>query len=128
MKRLILLLIVCVFFSGCAKLKYLKQLLTLKEMSEEGEAQTELVNSNNSLFDELKEAVESEEIKNFQTKEDIISRFGEPVYEGTQQSKPGLTFLSYRYSTLYLKSDKVYLYFDNENNLVDWDLSLLEGE
>lgn len=131
MKRPIIYLLGFMAAAGCAKLEHLDQLLTLKDLSEEGERLDRYVQKQNKNFDLLVETIKSGGITQYSTRRKILAHFGEPVLKEKIQteSAQGEKWL-YRYAKQFFNGEKVYLYFDTEGKLLSWErvLSLAEGE
>ena len=109
------------FVPGCAKLEHLDQLLTLKDMSEEGDRLDRYVKSQDKKFEALMEAVKTNSIKNYSTKRKVMETFGDPIFgEKIKSGDMELERLLYRYAKGFFNSPKVYLYFDNKNELAKW--------
>jgi len=121
MKILVLCLIV-MFSAGCAKLANMQELLTLKAYSDEQEGQEEYVKEQDVKFEKLLAVVKSGDIENYFTQTQITKAFGEPVFrrEAERDGVAAEVWL-YRYAIRFFDSDKVYLYFNEEKKLKDWE-------
>lgn len=117
-KQIFLFLII---LSGCAKVQHLDQLLTLKAVSEEQDAMSKEVEAANKKFDELVALVQSGEIAQYKSQRSVRRRFGPPILIN-QEQKQNVVFevWLYRYATQFFGSDKVYLHFDNDGKLHNW--------
>ena len=124
-KRDMKILAICLLATlsgGCAKLTHLQELLTLKAYSDEQEGQAEYVKEQDARFEKLLAAVNSGDIENYFTPEQIIKTFGDPVFRReAEREGQVLEVWLYRYAIRFFDSDKVYLYFDDENRLKDWE-------
>ncbi len=109
-------------FMGCAKLEHLDQLLTLKDLSEEGDRLDKYVEAQNRKFDLLVEAIKSEKLRHYSHKNKILKAFGDPVYveEITKDGQPVERWL-YRYAKDFFNGEKVTIYIDENNKLMDWE-------
>lgn len=115
------LLIFLLLFCGCAKLANLQELLTLKDYSDAGEQTDKYIEKQNKCFESLITAVSDNSIKQFMTKRAVVKKFGppilrEPAVVNNQDAERWL----YRYPVKFMNSDKVYLYFDVKDDLVEW--------
>ena len=112
--------------SGCAKLRHLNELLTLKDYSEEQASIDGQVKLQDEKFDRLLEAVRSGKIDAYKEEKEILDNFGEPVLKREEKGEEEiLSEWLYRYQVKYFDTDKVYLYFDNNGILKDW--KVIEG-
>lgn len=111
-----------VFLCGCAKLAHLEQLLTIKSYSDNKDLQEKFVSKQNEDFERLLQLVRAEGLNAYQTKKELCADFGPPVFtrEVIHQGQ-SVEMCLYRYATEYWNSDKVYVYFDQESRLVDWE-------
>ena len=107
---------------GCVKLEHLDELLTLKDLSQEGDAQDRYAQEQDHKFELLVEAIKSKTLKAHSHKNKIIKIFGEPIFaekmiQDGQETQKWL----YRYMKKFFDSEKVYLYFDHEEKLIHWE-------
>ena len=118
---LVLTVLILSYLPGCAKLAHLEQLLTLKAVSDNRDAQKKFVEEQNKRFEELLEIVKKDSLRNYPDKKSILKNFGEPVFtrDIVRHGQP-LELWLYRYATKYFGSEKVYLYFDETGKLVDF--------
>ena len=109
-------------FMGCAKLEHLDQLLTLKDLSDEGDRLDKYVQAQDSKFELLVGAVKKNTLKRNSHKNKILKIFGDPVYT-EEISKDGQKVQQwlYRYAKNFFDGEKVYLYFDARENLIDYE-------
>lgn len=113
----------CLFLcSGCATVKHLDELMTLKELSE-GQAEIDaFVEERDQKFKLLVEAVRSKDIKNYSNQQQIYADFGEPVYsEVLGDGSYTTTLWVYRKVTEHFNTDKINLYFDGQGLLKMWE-------
>lgn len=111
-----------VFASGCAQVKQiqnLEPLLTLKGYADEKDAQEKWVLKENENFNALALSVKDQSINRFKDKESIRQQFGDPVLieELTENNNPIQRWL-YRHPIQKLATDRVYLYFDSNDQLL----------
>lgn len=122
MKRGIFLFVGLIYLTGCAKLQHLDQLLTLKDLSEEQDKLGRHIEQQDQKFELLVQAVKANQLERYPGKRHILKRFGEPVYSRPiERNGQALELWLYRYSTQFFDSEKVYLYFDSSDRLVDWE-------
>ena len=125
MERKFLFIILLFFLTGCTQAKqlaHLDQLMTLQGLSENRDEQANFVDDHNKKFAQLREAVKNDQLKEYPNKKVILQAFGEPIIAKTvmDQGEPREEWL-YRYATKYFNSDKIYLYFDSQGNLIRCD-------
>ena len=96
--------------------------MTLKDLSEEGDSQDRYAEGQDHKFGLLVEAVKSKTLKLYSHKNKIIKTFGEPVFvEEVTRDGQGVEKWLYRYTKEFFYSEKVYLYFDHEGKLINWE-------
>ena len=122
MRKLLLIIFCLVFFSGCSKLKYIDELLTLKQLGDEQAAMAEQIKANDHRFELLLDAIFSGKIEKHKNKKNVLADFGKPVFsKKVKRSNQELEKWLYRYSTRFFDSPKVNFYFDESGNIVDWE-------
>lgn len=114
--------VVVLFSAGCTQVKQvqnLDQLLVLKDYADEKDSQEKWVTEQAEKFKELAAAVENKSVNSFKDKESIRQQFGEPVLQEdiVENNIPVQRWL-YRHPIQKLAEDRVYLYFDNKDQLV----------
>ncbi|VAW16028.1 hypothetical protein MNBD_BACTEROID05-792 [hydrothermal vent metagenome] len=116
-------LVVLVLLAGCTKVKHLDQLMTLKGLADSHKDMAEYVDKKDQLFVLLKEKIESNELETERLKKSILKEFGEPILKRSVYDQEFIRELwLYRYQTRYFEGSKVYLYFDDQNKLLDWKI------
>jgi len=112
-----------IFLCGCAKLAHLQQLLTIKAYSDNKDVQENFVSKQNGDFERLLQDVQARGLDDYQTKKELIEAYGPPVFsrEVVRNDKT-VEMCLYRYATEYWDASKIYVYFDQESRLVDWEL------
>lgn len=119
MKRFLTLFLGCLLLSGCSKVSHLDQLLTLKDLADEQEELNKYIDQQDKNFDRMLEEVKAGTLDQYSNKQKILRTFGEPVFaRDVIEEGHGLESWLYRYTTQYFGTEKVYLYFDSEGNLV----------
>lgn len=115
-------LIACiVFFAGCAKLQHLDQLLTLQDMSKEGDRMDAHAREQDAKFDRLVKAVKDGSLDQGTSKKRAVKLFGDPVLiEAVERNGNNEEQWLYRRAKEFFGGEKVYLYFDAGDRLADW--------
>ena len=99
----------------------MQELLTLKAYSEGKDDQAKYVAERDKQFEQLLEHVKAGTLdQEFSTDRKIAEAFGPPILTRNVEweNQPVVLWL-YRYQVKYFNSDKVYLYFDAQGNLID---------
>ena len=105
--------------SGCAKLSHMDQLLTLKGLADEQSQMKKYVQEQDRKFDLMLNEVKAGTLDDYSNERKVLRTFGEPVFkEHVSEDGQELELWLYRYATEFFGSDKVYLYFDKDGNLV----------
>jgi len=105
--------------SGCFFLP--ESLKTLKSV---GDSQDEIevyLAKQIQLFNKLLIDLKNKDLKLGISEANFIYIYGEPVLSKKLTQPPGGIKLLYRHPTEYFKSDRVYLYFDQKDNLIRWE-------
>lgn len=113
----ILLAILALFLFGCSP-----SLKLLMQIDKEDKAIKRQLRLQEARFDLLVKDLDRNRIKKGSSKRDIIARYGEPISELAGDNQGQLRRLLYRYPLQYFNATKVYLYFDNTDILVRWDV------
>ena len=119
MRKIIILFAGLVFFSGCAKVQHLDQLLTLKDLADEQTQLNQYVKEQNQKFELMVDEIKADTLDQYADKNEIIKTFGKPVYvNNVTEEDQELEAWLYRYATEFFGVEKIYLYFDHDGNLV----------
>ena len=119
MKRMTILFLAILVFSGCAKVQHLDQLLTLKGLADEQAEMGQLIEEQDQKFELMLEEVKAGTLDQYLNKRKILRAFGDPIFvKHVKGDNQELESWLYRYSTEFFDSEKVYLYFDSDDNLV----------
>jgi hypothetical protein len=108
--------------SGCA-FRHQEEIRRLQDVSREMEAQGQYVLEANQKFEALLAIIDDNSIVEVKTAQEFLDRFGEPVLVKTIDQGPlghQVRWL-YRYVDQMWGSKKVYLYFDSQGNLYQWE-------
>jgi len=121
-RNIILVLMVVFLGTGCAAVKNASELVILKGFANEQEDIDEVVEEYDENFKLLVEAVQQGTVKDYPDKRSILENFGEPINVNTKEINDQETdFWYYRRSVKFFDSDEVYLYFDGQGNLSQWE-------
>jgi hypothetical protein len=120
-----ILLSAILFLCGCAKLAllpYMDQALMLEGFGKEKTAQQKIVENIDANYDKLSAAVASGAISKYKTEKHILADFGEPILIKTESVEgKELRRALYRKAIGRSAKDKIYLYYDNQGNLIKWE-------
>jgi hypothetical protein len=108
---------------GCSFLSHYDELITLKRL---GDSQREIDNyleNQKKEFEFLKDDIKNNRLIAGTAKQDILSTYGEPVLIKQIKDKDKIKeIFLYRHPTQYFSSDRIYLYFDEQERLYSWEL------
>ncbi len=122
MRNKVLALFVLCLLMGCAKIQHLEQLLTLKDYSENGAEKDKFVEEHYANFEHLLKVIADGTLEEHRDKNKILEVFGEPGFKkAIVREGENLDRWVYRYEVKAFDSEKVYLYFDKKDVLVDWE-------
>ena len=120
--RLKFLLISCLisfFVSGCFFLP--ESAKTLKSVGDSQDDILAYLDKQLESFNQLLVDLKGEVIEPGISKRKFLQIYGEPILSKEVSEPSGGIRLLYRHPTKYFKSDRVYFYFDQEENLVRWE-------
>ena len=120
LKNTIFLILGLFVMGGCAKVSHLDQLLTLKGLADE-QAQMSLdAQEQDKKFDLMLAEKKAGTLDQYLTKGKILRTFGEPIYvTRADRDNQEVEKWLYRYTAEFFGSEKIYLYFDSEENLIE---------
>ena len=119
LKKTVIIIAGCLLLSGCAKVRHLDQLLTLKDLANEQTLLNAYVEEQDKNFKLMLEEAESGTLDEYSNKRKVQRTFGDPVYaRDVKEDGQELESWLYRYATEYFGGEKIYLYFDLDGNLV----------
>jgi hypothetical protein len=105
--------------SGCAKLRHMDQLLTLKGLADEQAQLKKYTEGQDKKFESLLAEMEAGTLDRYATKKKILRAFGDPVYSrAVLKDGRALESVLYRRPTNFFGAEKIYLYFDADGALV----------
>ncbi len=117
-----ILVFIALFFTGCAKLQHLDQLLTLKAVSDEQTQMGKEIERQDARFESLVAAVTEGSISQYKDQKSVTAQFGPPIFtEKVAEDGRPLEVWVYRYAAQFFDSPKVYLYWDQAGQLVRWE-------
>jgi hypothetical protein len=111
----ILLVLACIY--GCGTLGAIDR---LKELSATRDEQQECIEKQEEKFKQLLKDFSEGEIEKGTSEDKIVETYGEPIT--TKRIKEGSLFkeeLMYRHPAQFFGSEKIFLYFDNNKELID---------
>jgi len=119
LKKISVLFLTLLVLSGCAKVQHLDQLLTLKGLADEQDRMGQYVEEQNQKFELMIDEIEAGTLDQYLNKGKILRAFGDPIHvKHVNKNDQELESWLYRYSTQFFDSEKIYLYFDPDDNLV----------
>ena len=120
MRRIHILFLTLIVLSGCAKATHLDQLLTLKSLADEQDKMGRYVEKQDQKFELMIKEFQAGTLDQYLNKKKIVRTFGNPIHvKHVNKNDQQLESWLYRYSTQFFDSEKIYLYFDLDNNLVE---------
>jgi len=120
LREISILFLTLIVLSGCAKVQHLDQLLTLKSLADEQVVMSQYVEEQDQKFELMIEEIEAGTLNQYLNKKKILRTFGDPIYvKHVHKNDQELESWLYRYSTQFFDSEKIYLYFDPDDNLVE---------
>ena len=119
LKKISILFIVLFVCAGCARVKRIDQLLTLKDLADEQAVMSQYIEEQDQKFELMLNEARTGTLDQYLNKQRILTAFGDPVFvKHVKEDDQELESWLYRYSTEFFDSEKIYLYFDADNNLV----------
>ena len=109
--------------SSCTAIKHLDELLTLKELGDEQSKMDAFVDQKNLNFEKVLQDARSKSLDAYQNQKQFLEEYGQPVLSrNIELEGQNVQQWIYRYETEFFNSDKIYVYFDKNKNLVRWEL------
>jgi len=104
--------------AGCALLTHKQQILALKSLGDEQKELEKYVKQQEGLFFKLKSDIQNQRLFKGTSKEKILSLYGEPIYcKSSGDSGIMQETCLYRHPTRFFSGDRIYLEFDQNQNL-----------
>jgi hypothetical protein len=111
--------VIIFILSGCAT----QGVMSLQRLAISQEELKEEVNTQEKFFSVLLDDLKNNRLKNGLSKEEILAKYGEPIYSKPVSGDPEKKeFLLYRHPTNYFSSELVYLYLDQNQRLCSWEI------
>jgi len=119
MKKTIFLILI--FMCGCVSAEEMRGLLTLKSLADNQAQQDKFVKTQEDRFQKLLKYIKNNKLKEGRSKRWVLAAFGEPYLTKEIEDDPiKVESIMYRHPDKFFGSEKVYLYFDEDNALVGW--------
>ena len=110
MKKIGILLFAIFVFSGCAKVKHLDQLLTLKGLADEQVVMNQYIEKQDQIFELMIEEAKAGTLDQYLNKKRILRTFGDPIFvKHVKKDDQELESWLYRYPMEFFDSEKIYL-------------------
>ncbi|MFA5363470.1 MAG: hypothetical protein WC335_09590 [Candidatus Omnitrophota bacterium] len=125
-KILVFVYCAAMFSGGCSFIGRSQEILFLKQMADNQSGIERYVQKQERGFDILRGDIEYNLLQKGTAKEEIVSRYGDPVYCSDSADTPDCRQMClYRYPTRFFSSDKIYLYFDRGQDLCRWEFDFV---
>lgn len=114
---------------GCAVTAHYQELVTLKKLNASQKEIEKDLSRQEALFAKLRKDLKNNKLKETMPQKRILEVYGEPVLSKRVESDQLIkeVFL-YRHPTDFFSSDRIYLYFNYNEELVSWELKAGSGE
>ena len=117
----IIILLILFFLCGCVSTEQMKGLLTLKRLADNQAQQEKFIKVEEARFQKLLKYVQRNKLEKGCFKKWTLAAFGEPFLTKEIKDDPvKVEFTMYRHPDKFFGSERVYLYFDNNDALIDW--------
>ncbi|MBF0619581.1 MAG: hypothetical protein HQL19_05385 [Candidatus Omnitrophica bacterium] len=116
------LLAIIFLCSGCAALSHWDEAMTLKDYADEKDAQADLVQKHDALFEQLAAMIRKHDsFERYRAKASLTAAFGDPILV-KQVERDGKTREEWLYRRIVkpMESPKVYFFFNDKGVLVEW--------
>ncbi|HEC69842.1 MAG TPA: hypothetical protein ENI31_06135 [Candidatus Omnitrophica bacterium] len=117
MKLRFLGIILLISFTGCVSLSSLKPLI---ELGKSDKLKEKALKEETENFLRIKEAIEKEELKKGLSKEEFLKRYPAPVVIIPEDNQEKWVYK--RGESSWFEGEKIYLFFDNQDKLVNYKL------
>jgi len=105
---------------GCSQVSHMDQLLTLKNLADEQTRMGQFVEAQDAKFEQMLSEEKAGTLDHYANKRKILRMFGDPIYvQSVKRDDRDLEVWLYRYAAEFFNSEKIYLYFDSDENLVE---------
>jgi len=120
LNKIYILLFLTTICGGCAKISHLDQLLTLKGLADEQVQMGKQIDEQDQKFEMMLEEVKAGTLNQYLNKKLIVQEFGEPIYiKSVNKNEQQMEVWLYRYAAEFFGAEKIYLYFDSDENLIN---------
>jgi hypothetical protein len=116
-----IILLIIFFVCGCVSAEELQGLMTLKRLSGNQAQQEKYMKIQEAKFKKLLRYIKDGKLEKGRSRKWVLSAFGEPILTKTIDDDAYLKeFLMYRHPDQFFGSERVYLYFNENESLVSW--------
>ena len=106
-----------VFLTGCSVTNNLEEIKRLQAVGDSQEQIQNDVEAQDQVFAQMLNAYEFNQLADYKTKQQIVGAFGKPLGRWDINEGDLSTKWLYRQSANFFHSDKLYLYFDQDDQL-----------
>ncbi|HDZ76816.1 MAG TPA: hypothetical protein ENH41_01875 [Candidatus Omnitrophica bacterium] len=121
-RNIIFLFLACFLFSGCFRRDRAQAIDTLEALAAERDVQDKIIELDRKNFNSLKKAVKDDTIKAGLSELDIKKLYGEPILIKDSDISQADKVLIFTEPLKYFNTEKVYLYFSEDEKLVSWQI------
>lgn len=108
---------------GCCLMPEYGPLMNLKNLEDNRAQMNKDIEKKEGLYKKLELDLKDKRLQEGISRQEIIRRYGEPIFSRPVEGPLGAReALLYRHPTAYFSSDMVYLYLDDKENLVSWEI------
>lgn len=119
MNKNYVLMLSCLFLTACSVTQNIEEIKTLKSVAKSQEVIANDIYSYNQRFAQMIEDYHNNELKALTTQDDFQDAYGDPIAVWLFDDNASGSKWLYRESANFFKSEKLYLYFDRNQNLTD---------
>jgi outer membrane protein assembly factor BamE (lipoprotein component of BamABCDE complex) len=118
MKYIIFLLLVLPLV-GCSVATHGSELMALKSMATDETVLAKQVKTEDAYFQKMLQAYKADQLAGYTHKKQFAKDFGQPIFKRPYSKDEQLEEWLYRYSTQFMHSPKIYVYFDKKGQKAD---------
>jgi hypothetical protein len=121
-KKIFSFFVCSLLLSSCSIIEHKDQLLALKRLGDDQARQEQFLKRQEKKFQLLLSDYEKGRLKQGTAQKKILSRYGEPVsFKEQLEDQSGVTEeFVYRHPEQFFGSEKIYLYFNKDSKLINW--------
>ncbi|MCD4779166.1 MAG: hypothetical protein K8S27_01250 [Candidatus Omnitrophica bacterium] len=121
-KNVFFLVVIGLLYTGCAHVSHMDELLVLKGLADEQSDLQDYIDEEDDSFYAIKEAIDDKEVNRLKNQGEWVRLFGDPLFkdEVIEEGELLVRWL-YRPASAMLDSDKVYVYFSQQGQIIKWD-------